>query len=195
MHAKSHTPTFLDAAVKLAIGLIALALLERLALSFPLARDVRAELILPVTDWIKLITATGMIAFLWLFARETAQVLRAANPSVPDFANMMTYLALFVTVAVGYNAYLPLVGEVLPEAVQGYRVVGVVGAVIPLVALVATFFRRLNLIALAVSSGIRRLLTMYPTVKCPGCGEVLPADHNYCPRCGSGLQQREVAQA
>jgi hypothetical protein len=150
-----------------------------------------ATLLLPVADWIRLIAATGMIAFVWLFTRETGRLLQTAFPATPDFAHMMSYLGLFVAVAMGYKTYMPLVGAVLPEALPGYRVVGAIGAIAPFLALVVTFFRRLNLVALAASQAIRRLFTVYPTVKCAGCGQVMPADYRFCPACGAELATRK----
>lgn len=187
------SPTFLDALVKLIVGLVAVALLEKLALSFPLSRDAGAVLLLPVSDWIRLIAVTGQIAFFWLFTRDAARLLRASYPAIPDFAHMMTYLGVFVAVALGYGAYMPLVAAVLSEALSGYQIIGVLGAVVPLVALVITFFRRLNLVAMAVSQAVRRLFSLYPVVKCGGCGEVVPADQNFCSRCGTALSGRQVS--
>lgn len=176
-------PSFLEAMVKLIVGIVALALLERLAVSFPLVSG--PVLLLSATDWIRLIAATGMILFFWLFTRETARLVTAAHPAVPEFANMMTYLGIFVAVAMGYKTYLPLVAAVLPEAVEGYERLGLLGAVLPFLALTITFFRRLDLIALAVAQGIRNLVRSGPAVKCGGCGTLLPAEHHFCSQCGT----------
>lgn len=181
-------PTFLEAAVKLVVGLLTVTILEKLALSFPLAQDASAVLVLPLPDWVRLIAVLGMIAFFWIFTRDVAQLLRVAYPATPEFANTMTYLGVFVAVALGYNVVLPFMEALLPEGVPTFRIVAVIVASLAFLAMVVTFLRHLNLVAGVVSRALRRLLSVYPVMQCSGCNETIAADHAYCPKCGKATE-------
>jgi hypothetical protein len=179
--------SFLEPTVKLVLGLIFLYALERFTLSLPVVREHQVVVLLSTADWIRLAVGTGMIAFFWTFARETAGILRGAYPNLPDFARMAVYAGVMISAAIGYGTFLPLLRAALPQALSIYQAVLLIGVIVPFALLIVTFFRRLPALVMAMSLWIKRLVTVYPVVRCHSCTGLVPADHHYCSACGAAV--------
>ena len=126
-----------------------------------------------------------MIALFITFRRDFVPRLDAAMPS---FSEAGTIVAAAVAIGIITIAYIMFDDVILPfmgRFTWIYPVVFVVIALWPLITLVVTLYRSSDKIADLVTGKIAE--ASGELVKCANCGEVIPSNAKFCPRCSVKL--------
>ena len=172
--------------VRLVIGLIILAIINWILTSLPMVQQLQLPW-LPITikAIVSAIIGIIMIAIFITFRRDFVPRLDAAMPSFPEAGTIVAAAVAIGIITIAYIMFDDLILPFMGNFSWIYPVVFAVIALWPLITLVVTLYRSSDKIADLVTGKIAE--ASGELVKCANCGEVIPSNAKFCPRCSVKL--------
>jgi hypothetical protein len=172
--------------VRLVIGLIILAIINWILTSLPMVQELQLPW-LPITikAIVSAIIGIIMIALFITFRRDFVPRLDAAMPSFPEAGTIVAAAVAIGIITIAYIMFDDVILPFMGRFAWIYPVVFVVVALWPLITLVVTLYRSSDKIADLVTGKIAE--ASGELVKCANCGEVIPSNAKFCPRCSVKL--------
>ncbi len=172
--------------VRLAVGLIILAIINWVLTSLPMIKEVKIPWI-PISAGaiVSVIIGIIMISVFLTFRRDFVPRLQSAVPSFPESGTIVEAAVNLGIITIAYTMFDDAILPFMGRFTWLYPVVFLLIAVWPLFTLVVTLYRSSDKIADLATGKIAEVSGEF--VKCASCGEIIPSSAKFCPRCSAEL--------
>lgn len=188
MTSQDAEPKIIRSAVKLAIGVGALLLVQLVVTNLAMLQQTVPipNVYLTYATIGKAVIQTAIFILLLRFGSEIRPAAEAYFPTAPEIGRILQFAIWLVPVAIGYAAYSDLASAVLGTGIWVYQLVFILLAAGLLIAMSAFVFRNLDAVSDLVVHQFRKPQPSQRTVlaRCPSCGGAIESGAQFCTICG-----------
>jgi uncharacterized OB-fold protein len=172
--------------IRLAVGLIILAIVNIILTSLPMITAVRIPVI-PVTvnAIISFVIGVIMISLLITFRREFVPRLEKATPSFKELADIVHAATNIAIIVVAYLMFDEIIMPFLKQFTWIYPLFFLALVLWPLIALVVALYKSSDKLADEATFKIAEIRG--ELIKCPNCAALIPSNARYCTNCSTKI--------
>lgn len=148
------------------------------------------------------IVDTLIFAVLIISASDFNVLIRTRARRLPEGGLIIFFLVLTIIVGIAYYSYMGLILPLLGSLGYLYNWIFLLLVLLPLIGLVVVGSRNLDAITDVLFSSMKKTVTGgFPAkspepeeslVRCPKCGNLVPAGNKFCNKCGSPISTENI---